>query len=166
MLAQASEGPENARQIHPEFGAEDWLRLIDTELDAQSELPTTSLNRPLRFINEPSTAGAYEFVMIQALGPNVGLYALSLEAPANSAFLLAESRVFELYRTLQTFQQDDGVLNAIEKALDVLGSLDREKEMHWSGQRTALPLDKVVYNTGEGKSISDSQSSKLMQVTL
>jgi hypothetical protein len=63
--------------------------------------------------------------------------------------------VFELYRSLQTFQPDEEVLNVLEKAVDVLGRLDREKEMHWSQQRTSSQLDTTVYNTGKAKPLSD-----------
>ncbi|RXW11340.1 hypothetical protein EST38_g14515, partial [Candolleomyces aberdarensis] len=146
---RVSHDSENPRRIdfHPEFGAGDWLGLIDAELDAQLELPTTSLDRRLCFTNNPSATGAYELGSTQVLGPNLGPYALSLDRPANRAFLHAESRVFELYRSLQTFQPSEEVLNVLEKALDVLGRLDREKEMHWSQQRIQSPSDKVVYNT-------------------
>lgn len=155
-MAAEAEGNVNIRNANTQ---EDWQRawttLIQAHLNALQELPAIAPNHRLEFLNNPVEHGPYvydyaldedEFTDSPA-SPNSGVHALDTMAKSNRVYLDRENTLWELQRTLQTFEQTPEVTRLRRETLDELTLLERSKAMQWETTRGS-PFQGPFFNTG------------------
>jgi len=89
--------------------SQNWIDLLEWEVDNHCHHPVTSPTIPLVFINDPLLQGEYIPPAPHELAqPNSGLYALVERKQANKAFLATEYRFFSrlFLRQARTFKSD------------------------------------------------------------
>jgi len=134
--------------------SQNWINLLEQEVDNHCHHPVTSPTIPLVFINNPLLQGEYILPAPHKLAqPNSGLYALVEGKQANKAFLATEYRFCEILSLLfKTFSQESQDLQ--ERLYQELGHMSHEKEIHWVQQRVDLDQGRIIVNTG--KSLNSS----------
>ncbi|RXW15897.1 hypothetical protein EST38_g9952 [Candolleomyces aberdarensis] len=129
-----------------------WVELMRHQLALVQELPATTLERPLKFANNPKELGDYqlEYQEEDDSGilprPNTGLQALDPRNIANRRYLDQENTLWEMLRTLQTFQRTPDILQLRLDVLEALVSLEREKALQWETCRGGV-VDGPYFNT-------------------
>ncbi|KAF4607040.1 hypothetical protein EYR38_001097 [Pleurotus pulmonarius] len=130
-----------------------WLLLAQQEVAAMAALPSSSLNKPLVFINDPRAATLGEYALhMDPRHPNTGIHALQTNKRSNTAFLHSELRVAHLLSKASLLAESQEVNTLISSLEDYLHQLDCEKELHWSQQRNRNTVDRngrPVINTGK-----------------
>lgn len=133
---------------------ERWVQMIQAQLTVYQELPVTSLDNPLKFINHPKDNGEYQLDYPEngdRVGilphPNTGTHALHTRHQANRPYIDQENALWEMLRTLQTFQQTNTVVALYSNVYDTLFGMEREKAMQWETARGRRD-DRPVFSTG------------------
>lgn len=137
------------------------LKCFEDEFSYLSSCPTTSLTKPLVFLNDPGFHG--EFIPLsfdEMLMGNSGKYALCPSRQANEAFIYIEYRCCNILAHLDNIEgteERDALALAIS---DHLVYLNHQKGIHWAQHRgtrtvpaqgaTAL----LVVNTGQKEFLS------------
>jgi hypothetical protein len=130
-----------------------WVELMRHQLALFQELPTTTPDRPLKFLNDPKELGKYQFDY-QEEGesatlprPNTGIHVLDPRDVANCCYLNQENALWEMLRTLQTFQQTPDIFQLRLNVLEALISMEREKALQWETCRGGV-MNGLYFNTG------------------
>ncbi|KAJ2932129.1 hypothetical protein H1R20_g4968, partial [Candolleomyces eurysporus] len=132
---------------------ERWVQLIRVQLAVYQELPVTSLDNPLRFVNHPKDNGDYQFDYTEENGragilprPNTGTHSLETRHQANRPYVNQENALWEMFRMLQTFHQTEAVSELCLDVYDTLAGMEREKAMQWNTARGTRD-DRPVFST-------------------
>jgi len=134
--------------------SQNWIDLLEREVDNHCRHPVTSTTILLVFVNNPFLQGEYIPPAPHELAwPNSGLYALVEGKKANKAFLATEYCFCEILSLLfKTFSQESQDLQ--ERLYQELSRMSCEKEIHWAQQRVDLDQGQIIMNTS--KSLNSS----------
>ena len=128
---------------------QNWINLLEWEVNNHCHHPVTSPTILLVFINNPLLQGEYILPAPHKLAwPNLGLYALVKEKQANKAFLATEYRFCKILLLLfKTFSQESQDLQ--EQLYQELSCMSRKKEIHWAQQQVNLDQGWIIVNTSK-----------------
>ncbi|KAJ3544294.1 hypothetical protein NMY22_g2823 [Coprinellus aureogranulatus] len=117
-----------------------WETLIRAHLEAIHDIPITSFRHPLEFANNPKESGPYQYEYDEEAStlpecPNSGLSALDTGVPANRRYLNKENALWEICRTLDSFEQSSTIQNLRSEVFQELVLLEREKAFRWETLR-------------------------------
>lgn len=138
-----------------------WQELITAHLDVLDEMASPVGNNDLKFVNDPAIHGPfiYEYSLEEEADgrdpsslPNTGPHALDNTAPCNQAYLEREKTLWELGRTLESFEPTVETLVLQERVNRSQCELEMQKALQWEtarGQHTSGPY----FNTGKTGSI-------------
>lgn len=150
--SQPNRGPTPANPLPPPVPLSDRvttaLQLIESELHLRLRLPTTSLAKPLVFVNKPADHGVYERERPRPLIPNSGIYRLQVGATANRDFLEHESRLWEMLGHIHLLPASDRKDELEARIMRELDRGSREKALHWGQQRMCLDMQQVIVFNG------------------
>jgi len=134
--------------------SQNWIDLLEQEVDNHCRHPVTSPTILLVFVNDPLLQGEYIPPALHKLARlNSGLYALVEGKQANKAFLATEYCFCEILSLLfKTFSQESQDLQ--ERLYQELSCTSRKKEIHWAQQQIDLDQGRIIVNTS--KSLNSS----------
>ena len=94
------------------------------------------INHSLAFAADPSPTLQYQYPSIPQLRmPNRGPYALDPTNPTNSTYLENESRLCEIFVTLERRSASDSKDRLVARVHEGLLAMERHKETEWNRQR-------------------------------
>lgn len=116
------------------------IKCFEDEFMYLSSCPTTSLTKPLLFLNDPCLHGAFVPPQFgEIIRGNTGKYALRPDRQVNEAFIFVENRLCNILALLDNIDSGEDSKNALAQAVcDHLVHLNHQKGMQWAQYRGIL----------------------------